>query len=106
MGPSIKYVTLFLTNFYPPPPVTLCHTSRTLQKYVTHLGPPSDFLAGLVEKIRTKEPCTNSLSIVRRVFVRGVCQGVFCLEDFVRGGFCPFLLLSQYICYKRKLNIT
>src|SRR6218665_2951297 len=37
---SIKYVTLFLTNFYPSP-VTLCHTSRyTPLKYVTHLGPP------------------------------------------------------------------
>ena len=26
------------------------------------------------------------------------CQGVFCLEGFVQGGFCPFLLLSEYIC--------
>src|SRR6218665_2082611 len=25
---------------------------------------------------------------------------------FVRVGFCPFPLLSQYICYNRKLNIT
>src|SRR6218665_2021516 len=39
-GPSIKYVMLFLANFDPPPPVTLCHTSRDPQKYVTHLGPP------------------------------------------------------------------
>src|SRR6218665_1912744 len=28
MGPSIKYVTVFLANFHPPPPVTLRHTSR------------------------------------------------------------------------------
>src|SRR6218665_39530 len=29
LGPSIKYVTLFSTNFDPiPPSVTLCHTSR------------------------------------------------------------------------------
>src|SRR6218665_2540099 len=35
-----------------------------------------------------------------------VCQRVFGLEGFVRGGFCPFLLLSQYICYNKKLNIT
>src|SRR6218665_965098 len=67
LGPSIKYVTLFLINFYPP--VTLCHTSRDPPKYVTHLGPPR-FLVGLVQKSRTKAPCTNSLSIVR-------------------GGFCP-----------------
>src|SRR6218665_4051845 len=33
-------------------------------------------------------------------------QRVFCLEGFVRGGFCPFPLLSEYICYSRKLNIT
>src|SRR6218665_1297706 len=38
----------------------------------------------------------------------GVWPGgfVFGLEGFVREGFCPFLLLSQYICYNRKLNIT
>ena len=30
MGPSMKYVTLFFTNFYPP--VTLCHTSRNPPK--------------------------------------------------------------------------
>ena len=34
------------------------------------------------------------------------CQGVFCLEGFVPGGFCPFPLLSEYICYSRELNIT
>src|SRR6218665_2410645 len=39
-GPSIEYVTLFLTNFDPPPPVTLCHTSRTPLKYVTSETPP------------------------------------------------------------------
>ena len=31
---------------------------------------------------------------------------VFCLEGFVRGGFCPPPLLSEYIRYNRKLNIT
>src|SRR6218665_1769403 len=97
MGPSIKYVTLFLANFDPPPPVPLCHTSRDCpRKYVTHLGPPR-FLVGLVQKSRTKVACTNSISTVR---------GEFCPGDFVRVGFCPFPLLSQYICYNRKLNIT
>src|SRR6218665_2211761 len=33
-GPSIKYVTLFWTIFDPPPPVTLCHTSRDPLKTV------------------------------------------------------------------------
>src|SRR6218665_3539565 len=33
---SIKYVTLFWTNFDSPPSVTLCHTSRTPQFLVVH----------------------------------------------------------------------
>src|SRR6218665_395637 len=95
-----------LANFYPPSPLSHFVTHPgTPKKYVTHLRPPN-FLVGLVQKIRTKALCTNSLSIVRGVFVWGICQGVLCLEGFIRGGFCPFLLLSQYICYKRKLNIT
>src|SRR6218665_4022794 len=84
LGRSIKYVTLFLANFDPlphDPPPKVRHTSQTPR-----------FLVGLVQKTRTKAPCTNSLSIVRRVFVRG--------------GFCPFPLLSEYICYNRKVNIT
>ena len=28
LGSSIKYITLFWTNFDPSPSVTLCHTSR------------------------------------------------------------------------------
>ena len=45
VGPSIKYVMLFLATFDPPPPFTLCHTSRDPRprKYVTHLGTPPDF---------------------------------------------------------------
>ena len=39
-GPSIKYVTLFSTNFDSAPPVTHCHTSLDPIKYVTHLGTP------------------------------------------------------------------
>src|SRR6218665_1905432 len=34
------------------------------------------------------------------------CSRRFLSEGFVRVGFCPFPLLSQYICYNRKLNIT
>src|SRR6218665_2049843 len=94
-GPSIKYVTLFLANFYPPPPH--CHTSWN----------HPDLLVGLVQKSGQKPP----VQILSQLFAgflsgRAVCQMVFGLEGFVRGGFCPFLLLSQYICYNRKLNIT
>src|SRR6218665_1570934 len=43
--------------------------------------------------------------LVRGGFCLGVCLGFFCLEGFVRGGFCPSPLLSEYIHYNRKLNI-
>src|SRR6218665_4211787 len=104
-GPSIKYVTLFLAKFDPPSPVTLCHTSRNPpKKYATHLGSP------IFSRPSTKKPrqnaCTNSLSIVRGGFCPGVLSEVFSLEGFVRGGFCSFPLLSEYICYNKKLNIT
>ena len=80
-------------QFWPPSPChTLSHIPEPPRKYVTHLGPPQ-FLVGLVQKSRTKVPCTNCISIV--------CGG-FCPGGFVRVGFCPFPLLS----HNRKLNIT
>src|SRR6218665_2729721 len=85
-----------------------CHTLSHIQgppKSMSHISDPP-FLVGLVQKTRTKTPCTNSLSVVRGGYCQRFCQGVFSLEGFVRGGFCPFPLLSDYICYNRKLNIT
>src|SRR6218665_794376 len=38
--------------------------------------------------------------------LRGFLSGGFCHEGFVRGSFCPSPLLSEYIHYNRKLNIT
>src|SRR6218665_675820 len=95
MGPSIKYVTLFLANsdslspchtlsHIPGPPPKVRHTSRTPR-----------FLVGLVQKTRAKAPCTNSPSIVHGGFVQGVLSGIFCLEGFVRDGFCSFLPFCQ-----------
>src|SRR6218665_1225392 len=80
LGPSIKYVTLFLANFDPPLPChTLSHIPGPPRKYVTHLGFPPRFLVGLVQKSWTKVPCTNSVSIVRGGFVRvGFCPFPFC----------------------------
>src|SRR6218665_757842 len=108
MGPSIKYVTLFLANFYP---LSTCHTLSHISgppKYVTYLGPPPRCFSKPIKKILTKAP-VQILSQLFAGFLSGrVCQRVFGLEGFVRGGFCPILLLSQYmyICYNRKLNIT
>src|SRR6218665_2139937 len=50
-------------QFDPPPPVTLCHTSRDPPK-VRHTSRTPRFLVGLVQKSRTKVSCTNSISIV------------------------------------------
>src|SRR6218665_2417848 len=44
--------------------------------------------------------------LVRGGFCSGGLSGVFCLEGFVWGGFCPSPLLSEYTHYNRKLNIT
>src|SRR6218665_2310226 len=44
--------------------------------------------------------------LVRGGFCLGFVWEFFCLEGFVRGGFCPSPLLSEYIHYNRKLNIT
>src|SRR6218665_2708106 len=103
MGPSIKYVTLFLANF--DPLVTLGHTSRDPPESMSHISDPPIFSRPST-KNPDKNPCTNSLSIVRGDFCQGVLSEVFCLEGFVWGGFCPFPLLSEYICYNTKLNIT
>ena len=75
------------------------------QKYVTHLGPPI-FNRPIVQKPGQMPPVQILSQLFAGVFVWGFCQRVFCLEGFVWGGFCPFPLLSEYICYNRKLNIT
>src|SRR6218665_2978134 len=95
MKGSIKYITPFLANFDPlPPPVTLCHTSRDLsRKYVTHLGPPPRFLAGLVQKPGQK-PLVQILSQLFAGFLsEGFARGSFVWKAlsgvvFVRSPFC------------------
>src|SRR6218665_643778 len=77
-GPFIKYVKLFLANFGPPPSVT--HPQST-----SHISDPP-----INSRPSTKAPFTNSLSIIRGVFVWGgllpgkVLFGVV----FVRSSFC------------------
>src|SRR6218665_3625953 len=104
-GPSIKYVTLFLANFDLP---SLCHTLSHIPEppeSTSHISDPP-FLVGLVQNPEQK-PLVQILSqLFAGGFVREVCQGVFGLEGFDRGGFCPFPLLLEYICYNRKLKIT
>ena len=90
---TVRHVMFY--QFWPPLLVTLCHRSRNPPK-VRHTSRTPRFL--VVQK-RHKAPVQISLSIVRGGFVRG-----FCLERFVRGGFCPFPLLSEYMSYNRKLK--
>src|SRR6218665_2570051 len=88
---------------------SLCHTLSHIpgpSKSTSHISDPHTiFLVGLVQK-PDKGPLRKFSQLFAGFLSGRVCQGVFGLEGFVRSGFCPFLLLSQYICYNRKLNIT
>src|SRR6218665_2368600 len=100
MGPSIKYVTLFLANFDSLPPVTLCHTFRDPPKYTTHLGPPR-FLVGLVQKPGQKPPAQNLSQVFAGAFVKGsFVWKVLCGVIFVHS---PSVRIHLY---NRKLKIT
>src|SRR6218665_217208 len=82
-GLSIKYVTLFLANFDPPPSVTLCHTSRDPPPKVRHTNrtPP----------IFTRPSTKNPDKITLYKFSLN-CLGGFCLGAFTRGCFVWKLL--------------
>src|SRR6218665_1597002 len=84
MGPSIKYVTLFLANFDPPSPLKLCHTSRDPPK-VRHTSrtPP------IFSRPSTKIPDKSSLYKFNLN-----CSRRFLSGGFVRVGFCPGWFLS------------
>src|SRR6218665_3125118 len=81
----------------PPPPVTLCHTSRDPPPKVCHTSRTPPIFSRPSGKIPDKSP-------LYKFYLN--CSQRFLSEGFVRVGFCPFPLLSQYICYNRKLNIT
>src|SRR6218665_3555476 len=77
-------------------PVTLCHTSRDPPK-VRHTSRTPPIFRRPSTKIPDKSPLYKFYLNCLRRFLSG---------GFVWVGFCPFPLLSQYICYNRKLNIT
>src|SRR6218665_3532625 len=94
----MKHVTLFLANFDP------------LSHFVTHPGTPKSTSHILdpppIFSRPSKNPDNSPMYKFSLNCSWGFCQGVFCLEGFVRGGFCSFPLLPEYICYNRKLNIS
>jgi len=102
-GPSIKYVMLFLANFYSP-----CHTLSQFPgppKSTSHISDPHPIFSRPRTKYPDKSPLYKFSLNCSRDFVWGVLSG-----GLLSGRFCPewFLsvpLLSQYICYNRKLNI-
>src|SRR6218665_2136007 len=71
-------------------PPKVRHTSRTPR-----------FLVGLVQKTRTKAPCTNSLSIVRG----GFCSGVL-LGGLLSGRFCPGWFFVNFPLYQNESVTT
>src|SRR6218665_2473809 len=72
-----------------PGPPKVRHTSRTPR-----------FISRPSTKNPDKSPLHKlSLNCSRGLLSRGFCLGVFCPEGFDRGGFCPYPLLSEYICY-------
>ena len=85
-GPSIKYVTLFLANFYPPLP---CHTSSHIPgpippESTSHISDPP-----ISRRPSTKYPDKSPLvqilfQLFAGVFVRGVLSG-----GLLSGRFCP-----------------
>ena len=92
-------------QFLPP-----CHTSSHIpgppRKYVTHLRPPRFWR--LSTKNPDKSPLVQILSqLFAGVFVRGgFVRGLFMSGRFCPGWFLSVPVLSEYIRYIRKLNIT
>src|SRR6218665_3717335 len=80
MGSSIKYVTLFLANFEPPPSVTLCHTYRDPPKVRHTSRTPPPIISRPSTKIPDKSPLYKFYLI--------------CSRRFLSGGFCPGWVLS------------
>src|SRR6218665_1762255 len=97
-GPSIKYNTS--RNFWPIltplPSVTLCHTSREPPESTSHISDPPIFSRPGKKNPGQKSPVQILSQLFAEVFVWGFCPGWFLSVP----------LLSQYICYNRKLNIT
>src|SRR6218665_12988 len=89
LGAVHKVRHAILANFAPPPPVTLCHTSRNPPESTSHISYPPIFSRPST-KNPDKSPLYNSLSIVHGAFLStGVLPG-----GLLSGMFCPGWFLS------------
>src|SRR6218665_1153783 len=88
-GPSIKYVTLFWTNFDPSPSVKHCHTSRDPSPKVRHASRNPQFFSSTC--IHTYVFTGNFVLVcggscpgcfVRELLSGRFCSGCFCLSLF------------------------
>src|SRR6218665_1789087 len=95
-----------LGQFLPPLPLSHFVTHPgTPRKYITHLGPP--IFRRPSTKNRDKSPLYKfCLNCSREFLSGGVLSGGFCQRVFCLGWFLSVPVLSEYICYIRKLNIT
>src|SRR6218665_3728281 len=81
-----------------PSHVTLCHTPRDPPKLRHTSRIPPSFTRPST-KTRAKAPVQIFSQLFAGAFVRGILLGGLCLEGFFRADFCPYFLLSEYICY-------
>ena len=87
-------------QFLSPPPVTLRHTFRDPPK-VRHTSRTPDF-----QKAQYKKPGQKPLVQILSQLLAGVLSGGLLSGRFCLGWFMSVPVLSEYICYIRKLNIT
>src|SRR6218665_845725 len=87
------------------PPVTLRHTSRDPPK-VRHTSRNPPIFRRPSTKTQKKAPLYKFCLNCSRGFCPGVLSGGLLFGRFCSGWFLSISVLSEYICYIRKLNIT
>src|SRR6218665_1611595 len=101
MGPSIKYVTLFLANF-DPSSLLPCHTLSHIPgpPNVRHTSQTPRFLLGLVQKTLTKALTKAPVQILSQLFA-GVLSGVL---SFFWKVFSGVLLVRSPFCQNARVT--
>src|SRR6218665_3375394 len=103
MGPSIKYVTLFLANFDPTTPChTLLHIPGPAPKSTSHISNPPIFSRPST-KNPDKSPLYKFSQFFAGVFVQGVLSG-----GLLSGIFCSgwFFELFSHSPFYQKTSVT